>query len=213
MARAVAPLLRRAPVDLAAVIRHAAAAGEDCHARTALANEELVSNLRGLDADVESRLRALAAFVLPILMAGGAAALRHHRCAVEALGGNGVDFGVRRRGDSTWRQLPSQAPHGDPLPGVAAAVPLPAIGDSVVIDFCGLGGQADASALRRSLTDPRSGIVDPARIAGGAGVPVFNLAMLDVHGEAGLIGRGAYRPPVGLFAEHPHLTPREQPLE
>jgi hypothetical protein len=201
VARCVAPRVRHAPVDVADVIRRAVARGDECHARTAAANDELVSALHGLEPPIALRLRAIPAFVLPILMAGAAAALRHHRCTIEALGGNGVDFGFRRRGDSAWRQLPAEAPRGERWPGRETVVPLPAIGDSVLIDFCGLGAQADAPALRLALLDPSTGLVDPARIAGGAGVPLFNLAILDDAGEAGLIGRGIYTPQAELFGD------------
>jgi hypothetical protein len=181
------------------VIRRAVARGDDCHARTAAANEELVAGIDALDSDVAAVLRAIPAFVLPSLMAGAAAALRHHHSAIEAMGGNGIDFGVRRRGESEWRQLPAQAPQGERFPGHAAAVPLPAVGDSVLIDYCGLGGLAHAPELQRSLLHPNSGIVDSVRIASGAAVPMFNLAILDAAGAAGLIGRGVYSPPPALF--------------
>lgn len=117
------------------------------------------------------------------------------------MGGNGVDFGIRRRGHSHWRQLAAYAPRGDRFPAHAAAVPLPAIGDSVLVDFCGLGAQADTPALRSSLLDPRTGVIDPARIARGDGVPLFNLAILDAAGEAGLIGRGVYAPSRALYED------------
>jgi len=199
VSHSVSPRIRRAPVDLADVIRRAVVRGDECHSRTAAANDEVVSKLEGLEPLIASNLRAIPAFVLPILMAGAAAALRHHRCAIDGLGGNGIDFGIRRRGDALWRQLPAAAPRGEHLTGREAVVALPAIGDSVVIDFCGLGAQTDWSALGLALLDPHTGIVDPERVARGAGVPSFNLAMLDAAGDEGLIGRGVYEPPLALF--------------
>jgi hypothetical protein len=213
---AVAPLVRREPPAVDELIRIAVDAGEECHARTAAANEALVSALHGLGALHAASLRASPAFVLPVLMAAAAAALRTRRSAVEAIGGNGVDFGVRRRGSPGWRQLPAQAPRGVRLPGSETSVALGAIGDSAVIDFCGLGGQAlsaapqlaaewsdvlpaDALARRGQLIDPRTGLVDPDRITRGALAPLINLAIIDRDGQAGLIGRGVYAPPVGLF--------------
>jgi len=205
--RVVAPRLRREPLAIAALISTAIVAGEECHARTSAANEALVSTMAstrdGLTADHAAELRASPAFVLPILMAAAAAALRNCRSSLEAIGGNGVDFGVRQRGFQTWRQLPAQAPQGGRFAGAESVTALGAIGDSAVIDFCGLGGQAlgsDALARRGELIDPHSGIVDPERIARGAPGPLINLAILDRDGVAGLIGRGVYRPPTALFS-------------
>jgi hypothetical protein len=83
---------------------------------------------------------------------------------------------------------------------------LGAIGDSAVIDFCGLGAQAlstDALARREALIDPHSGIVDPERVVGTAVAPLINLAMLDHDATVGLIGRGVYSPSVSLFSKEP----------
>jgi hypothetical protein len=200
------------PVGLAEIIRGAVARGDDCHSRTAIANELLVSSVEGLEPGIAAALRAVPAFVLPLLMAGAAAALGHHRHPIAALGANGIDFGVRQRGESTWRQMAAAAPVEEPqrgprLPTASAAarlkrptlVPLPAIGDSVLIDYCGLGGQVDEPVLRRMLLDPLCGLIDPTRIAAGR-TPAFNLAILDSAGECGLIGRGVYHPPAELFA-------------
>jgi uncharacterized protein DUF1116 len=216
----LAPSLRREPLRLDELIRAAIAAGEECHAATGAANAAMISGLHGLDPQCAARLHACPAFVLPILMAGAGAALRTHRCGVEAIGGNGVDFGVRRRGAAAWSQMPAQPPRGVRFAGFDGALPLAAIGDSAVIDFCGLGGQAlpaapslaadwravlpdDALTRRHGLIDPSSGIVDPARIVRDAVPPLINLAVLDREGAAGLIGRGVYAPPVGLFAAAP----------
>lgn len=198
LARSVAPCVRRAPIALDTIIRQAVAAQDECHSRTGAANAALVSHIDGLDGAVAAALLAIPAFVLPVLMAGAAAALRHHHCAVEAIGGNGVEFGLRRRGESVWRQVPAHAPTG--ATAEPRAISLPAIGDSVVIDYCGLGGQVDAPELRKALLDPSSGIIDDARIVATGRSPAFNLAILDSAGERGLIGRGTYYPPAALFA-------------
>jgi hypothetical protein len=208
IASTVAPMVRREPLAIDEIINLAVAAGEDCHARTGAANEAMVSRLSGIDGELAAGLRANPAFVLPILMAAAAAALRSHRCAIEAIGGNGIDFGVRRRGDRAWHQTPAEAPQGSRFAGLDAIVPLAAIGDSGVIDFCGLGGQslsagslpADVFTRRQAVIDPRTGIVDPELIVRSASAPLINLAILDRDGIAGLIGRGFYSPPVGLFA-------------
>ena len=212
----VAPIVRRAPLAIDEVIGTAVAGGDECHARTAAANEALVSRLHGLDPDCATRLRANPAFVLPVLMAAGAAALRAGRSDIVAIGGNGIDFGLRRRDTPEWRQLPAEAPRGIRFAGHEGTEPLPAIGDSALIDYCGLGGQAlaeapqlsaewsaalpaDALTRRQKLINPSNGIVDPGRIVRAALSPLINLAILDREGRAGLIGRGFYSPPVALF--------------
>jgi Protein of unknown function (DUF1116) len=214
---AVVPTLHREPLAVDEVVRLAVAAGEECHSLLAAANEAMVSRLTGIDIGVAARLRENSAFVLTLLMAAAAASLRVHRCDLAAIGGNGVDFGVRYAGEATWRQVPAEAPRGTRLAGMEAVLPLGAIGDSAVIDFCGLGGQAlaqsptlakewrgllpaDAFTRRQGLVDPESGIVDPRRIAGAARAPLINLAILDRDGMAGLIGRGFYCPPEDLFS-------------
>ena len=212
----VLPLLLREPTAIDAVIRIAVAAGDDCHARTGAANEALISSLRGLGAATARVLRANPGFVLAIFMAAGMAALRTHGCAVEAIGGNGIDFGVRYRGHAGWRCVPSEAPRGTRMAGLESQMPLGAIGDSVLIDFCGLGGQAlaaapllaadwaaslppDALSRRAALIDPRTGLVDPGRIVAAHAAPLINLAVIGSDAGAGLIGRGCYIPPLSLF--------------
>jgi hypothetical protein len=214
--RRVAPQVRREPPAIDALIRIAIAAGDECHARTGAANEALISHLSGLDAADAGRLRTMPAFVLPILMAAAAAAMRSRSAAVEAIGGNGVDFGVRHRAEAHWRHVPADAPRGVHFQSGEASTPLAAIGDSAVVDFCGLGGQAlgaapllaaewqallpqDALSRRQAIIDPQSGIVDAARVARSAQAPLINLAILD-RGGAGLIGRGFYIPPLSVLA-------------
>jgi hypothetical protein len=213
---AIAAGVRREPLAIDELIRSAVAAGDECHARTAAATQALVSRLCSLTADAAARLRGNPAFVLTVFMAAAAAALATHDCVIEAIGGNGVDFGVRRRGEPRWRYVPAEAPQGPRLTGLETAVPLGAIGDSAVVDFCGLGGQAlpaapllaaewgewlpaDALARREALIDPQNGIVDPARIVRAGVAPLINLAIIDRAGALGLIGRGFYAPPVDLF--------------
>jgi hypothetical protein len=217
--RSVAPRVRREPVAIDALIRFAIAAGEECHARTGAANEALVCHLAA-DAGC---LRANPAFVLPILMAAAAAAMRSRRCSIEAIGGNGVDFGVRHRGESQWRRARAAAPRGVLFDSMKGLTPLAAIGDSAVVDYCGLGGQAlcaapllsaewhdllpaDAVSRRHTIIDPQTGIVDAARVARSLRAPLINLAILDQDGTAGLIGRGFYSPPLELFTT-PGVTP------
>jgi len=213
----IAPIVRRDPIAVEELIRIGIAAQEECHARTVAANSALIERLRGLEPESAATLRLNPGFVLPVLMAAAAASLRASGCAIAAIGGNGVDFGIRRRAQRSWQQIPAEAPRGPRFAGQDARVALGAIGDSAVIDFCGLGGQAlaaapglagewaawlpaDALLRRATLIDPRSGIVDAESVERAALSPLINLAVLDSAGVAGLIGRGFYCPPVSLFA-------------
>jgi len=217
VAGVVAPVVRRRPLAMDGVIRAAVAAGDECHARTAAAHAALLSRLHGVDDAAAASLRENPAFVLTLLMAAAAAALRSHRCDIEAIGGNGIDFGIRRHGETIWRQVPAEAPKGLRLGGFETRAALPAIGDSAVIDYCGLGGQAlsaapllradwngmlptDALSRRQDLIDPQSGIVDAVRVVNGRVAPLINLAIIDRDGSAGLLGRGFYSPPIELFS-------------
>ena len=150
-------------------------------------------------------------------MAACAAALGSADQDIEAIGGNGVDFGIRRRGSRDWRQLPAEAPRGPRFAGCESFSALPAIGDSALIDYCrGLGAQALRAAPRlcaewsaflppgaladaRRLIDPGSGLIDPQRIAKYAAAPLVNLAILDRDGRRGLLGRGFYAVDAALF--------------
>ncbi|MFN6998277.1 MAG: hypothetical protein ACK4PH_29165, partial [Aquincola tertiaricarbonis] len=119
-------------------------------------------------------------------------------------------------GEAHWRSVPAAPPRGTRLPGHAATAALGAIGDSAVLDFCGLGGQALAAApalcaewqgllpadlptRRAAVVDAASGLVDAACIVAHGLPPLVNLAILDELGNAGLIGRGWYAPDPALF--------------
>jgi hypothetical protein len=199
----VAPWLKRAPLPLAEPIRRGIARGDDGHARTAMITAEIVAALPMADARLADTLRSMSAFALPLLMAAASAALEEHGAGVTALGANGVEFGLRR-GDSGWQSISSAPPRGGRLPGCAAVDPLPAIGDSVLVDYCGLGALIDAPAVRAALIDPRCGIVDTQRIMASGEAPLFNLGVLDAAGALGLIGRGTYRPDPALFRQRPN---------
>ncbi len=210
--------LRAAPLDLAAVIGAGLRGGDECHARTAAAAVALNAALGAFDARAAAALAGNPAFVLSLVMAAASAALAHHAAGVAAIGGNGLDFGLRRRGESRWRQLPARPPVGSRIAGEELTVPLGAIGDSAVIDCCGLGGQAlaiapqlaaewrdflpaDALSRRSLITAADSGIVDAAAVVALGRGPLVNLAILDAAGAAGLIGRGIYEAPPALFAD------------
>ena len=168
-----------------------------------------------LDGDVIGHVARNPGFVLPILMATACWHLRRQTDGIAAVGGNGASFGVRLHGTRAWHTVAATPPVGTRLAGREAVDPLGAIGDSAVIDFCGLGGQAlayapqlleewrtwlptDALDRRAQLVDDTTGIVSLTRMRAKGLAPIVNLAILDRDGEAGLIGRGSYMPSLAL---------------
>lgn len=219
--RVLAPLLRAHPVRLDTLIERALAGGDECHGRTALANETLVVSIDGLSSTDAVLPASNANFVLPVLMAAAGWLLAGGegepvRGRIAGAGGNGVRFGLRVHGRDGWTSVPAQPPVGGRLPGREDATALGAIGDSAVIDFCGLGGQAmhlapalaaewaewmigDPLTRRKAVVDPGSGCVDLARLIASGTVPQVNLAILDRDGTCGLLGRGFSLPERALF--------------
>lgn len=214
----LAPLLRAQPVALSPIVVQALAQGDECHARTGAANAALVEAIASLAADDRAAMQANPGFVLTILMAAACWRLRRATHGLAAVGGNGIDFGLRMHGASRWQRCSATPPMGTRMPGHADSEALGAIGDSAVIDFCGLGGQALAAApalqdewrhvlpgalaaQRAAVVDPVTGTVDVARAAASGVSPLVDLAILDLQGARGLIGRGVYQPEMALFAE------------
>jgi hypothetical protein len=207
--------VRDAPVDMAVVIAQALAQGDECHGRTGAANNALLAAMPSLDAEVRKLIAANAGFVLPVMMAAACWALRARGAPIAMAGGNGLAFGIRSPGESAWRTVPATPPVGTRFAANPGAQVLGAIGDSAVLDFCGLGGQAlgcapalaqewetilPQGALRREqIVDDASGGVDPERVLTARRAPIVHLAMLDKAGAAGLLGRGFYIPPIELF--------------
>ena len=204
------PGLRRRPVAIAPVVGRALEAGDECHARTGVDNDALLAAMQWLPRSDLAVIAASPGFVLPVLMAAALWCLGGQAHGIAAVGGNGLRFGWRLHGHADWVSVPATPPVGLRLPGHAQTVALGAIGDSAVIDFCGLGGQAIALSpslrddwravlppglehLRSAVIDPASGLVDPARLRPGGPMPLVNLAILDLDGASGLIGRGVYR--------------------
>ena len=213
----LAPLLRARPLAMAPIIARALAEGDECHACTGAANAALIDALFGLSTEDRAMLQSSPGFVLTLLMAAACWRLRRADRGVAAVGGNGVDFGVRLHGQGGWHRSPAAAPAGTRMPGHTETDALGAIGDSAVIDFCGLGGQAlavapalreeweqvlpEAFAMRRdAVIDPATGLVDAARVAASGLAPLVDLAILDRQGAHGLIGRGVFAPEAALFA-------------
>ncbi|MET1113675.1 MAG: DUF1116 domain-containing protein [Comamonas sp.] len=212
----LAPLLRASPLPLRPVVEQALKDGDECHARTGAAHQALLARLPQLSPQEQAQLAASPGFVLTILMAAAAWRLRADDAPIAAVGGNGQTFGLRLRGARDWRVLPAAPPLGTRFPGHEHTPALGAIGDSAVLDFCGLGGQAlaaapalceewratlprDAATRRAQVTDPATGLVDPARVRRSGLAPLVNLAILGADGAAQLMGRGWYAPDTALF--------------
>jgi hypothetical protein len=148
---------------------------------------------------------------------------------VVALAGNGVDVGIQLAGRPTqWYTAPAAPPAG---PAINPAIdhPVAALtGDSGVIDIAGFGAQAlvvapePAAAFSAwlppgwqheqarlyagshpSFTDLHCGL-DAAQVALYRTAPLAAIAMIGADGRAGLLGRGLFAAPAGLFATAVH---------
>lgn len=97
-----------------------------------------------------------------------------------AAGGNGVEYGVKEAGSSTWRTAPSPMIVGPFLaPGAKKENQLPWIGDSSVVECRGWGGQI--RPINPDFEEP--GAVTPGLVINGG--------MMDVNG--GWMGAGSTR--------------------
>ncbi|MEH2511043.1 hypothetical protein V1291_002397 [Nitrobacteraceae bacterium AZCC 1564] len=210
------PVLERLP-PIEQLTAAALERGDECHAITAAGNKLFVESLGDIPESLRSDLLGNAGFVLGIWMAWAGWKLKRSGSIIEAVGGNGVDFGWRPRGSRTWRTVPAPAPSGSIFKKDRAEFGLGAIGDSAVIDICGLGGQSlrfapglidewqhvlpdDVRTRHERITDAQSGIVDVARVTESETGPIVNLAIVDRDGGGFPIGRGAYVVPPELFA-------------
>lgn len=216
VAEALNPLLAAHPIDPFALMRAALEDGDDCHARTLAGNERFLAALPGLPDALVADIRGNAGFVLCLWMAWAACKLRADGGDLAAIGGNGIQFGIRLRGEDRWRTVDAPPPVGVYFQPDQASHSLGAIGDSAVVDACGFGGQAlrhapslleewaavlpaDAATRPTTIIHPETGVIDLARITSSATPPIINLAILHRNGAGTPIGRGHYCPPVALF--------------
>ena len=203
------------------LLAKALAGGDDLHGHVASTQSALL-DLFGdeISSDARSYMSEANQFVLNVIMATaavmlGAGAGIEDSHLVVAAGGNGVDFGYKVAGaPDTWITLPATGPQGPKFPGKEDAAPLPAIGDSAVIDALGFG----AACLRfcPTLAEALESHIDPAFLTpaahdafvgphpalGEASVKVgldltrprsalgIMLGMLEAGGTGGIIGRG-----------------------
>ena len=218
--------LARDPLPLQPIIKAGLLDGDECHAVTLATHRHFLNALPAL----ESLLAGKPWFVLPILMAASAVALGRVGTLCAA-GGNGVAFGWRSTltldtpARNRWLTVPASAPEGQLFSDNDASRVLPAIGDSAVIDFAGLGAQAlafspemqevwksflsdRAPGLRHDLISPDTGLVCVSQISRNNKSPSIHLAMVDAHGCGKILGRGAYTPEPGLFAVKPNTGDR-----
>lgn len=221
------------PVDLFPMLSRSLAAGDDGHNRT-MAGSALCAALlldgddSPLGTEAKPFITGALAFSLNLWMAAAALALRAAQSVPGAdtitnAGGNGVDFGFQVASEPrVWRTLAGSAPRG-PVPEKFRGLRvLGAIGDSAVVDFFGLGGQAlrHAPATLEALGDfAPVGILDrpgqlmpvahphlPIRtgvsatsIVNAGVVPAVLLGMIEATGLEGRIAGGAYEPPLDAF--------------
>lgn len=205
------PALRQHPIAVESLINYALKGGEECHALTARANHALATQFNLLHARDRHVILSNPGFVLPLLMAACALHLQE-KGQIVAVGGNGQNFGYRLRGAEGWRVTPASPPQGTRFSAHEKAIALGAIGDSAVIDFCGLGAQAlafsptlaqdwqaflppDLHKHRSQVLDSYSGTVNLDSLMSKDFSPMVNLAILDQAAEIGLIGRGVFRLP------------------
>jgi hypothetical protein len=216
------PLLAESPVSLAPVIEKALAEGNECHSLTDRANAALLEQLQGLSDQYRTLLENSPGFVLPVLMGACGWLLRfgpsseQTRHGVFAAGGNGVHFGLRLRGQTRWTTIPAQPPKGKRFIPQENRPILGAIGDSAVIDFCGLGGQAlecaptvvsdwqtllpdDWKSRSHAILDPDTGVVCLSRVLDQQKAPIINLALVGADAMGGILGKGFYQPDLSVF--------------
>ncbi|MEO1104153.1 MAG: DUF1116 domain-containing protein, partial [Pseudomonadota bacterium] len=193
--------------------------GDDLHSRLNAAQAALLAAIRpGISAATEAYLGRAGQFVLNVLMAASALMMKAGDGVagsrmVVAAGGNGRDFGWKEAGSSGWVVRPATRPEGPRLPGREGTTPLPAIGDSAVIDALGFG----AACLRFApqVAAALGNSIDPAYATEAAHAPFLGhhpelpaglrlgldlsrprtclgvvLGMVEESGRLGLIGRG-----------------------
>lgn len=214
-AHALNPRLANLP-DIESIMRRALRDGDDCHAITRAGNELFLEFLGEMPAGVAADIRANPGFVLGVWMAWAAWKLHVSANEIASIGGNGVEFGLRRRGETHWMTAPCGPPTGPRFNPQQSAPALGAIGDSALVDICGFGGQAlshaptlaaewahllppGAQSRASAIVHPELGTVDPDAVRATGVTPIINLAILDERGSAAPIGRGFYIVPPTLF--------------
>jgi hypothetical protein len=186
--------------------------GDDCHAVTAATHTAFLNALR----QPPESLLTHYGFVLPIIMAASAVALRRAG-TIRAIGCNGVNIGWQSASEPIWHQQEAAIPVGETFSTETTSV-LRAIGDSAVIDFAGLGAQALAwspqmsriwqdylphmtAHKRARLIDPKTGLVCIRPVVLHGTAPRIHLAMVDACGAGNILGRGVVEVDPDLFSD------------
>lgn len=209
-----------APVPMLPLFARALGEGDELHGRVDAAQAQLRAAFGAALAPAAADYLASAnQFVLNVVMASCALTMAAgagvpDSALVVACGGNGRDFGWKlARDPQRWIVHPATRPVGGRLTGHEAARPLPAIGDSAVVDGVGFG----AACLRfaPALGEGLRPHVDPAFYTEAAHDPFVGphpelpqgvrvgldltrsrrclgimLGMVGEQGSEGLIGRG-----------------------
>ena len=224
----------REPLPLYPILYRSLLEGDDGHALTFVGSKLLTDALRSrsreaISVRIDEFLRVSSTFALNVWMALAASCLARAEhvsgsTVVTRVGANGVRFGIQlAKRPGHWVTIPAPHPVGLLDGAHQHRVVARALGDSAVVDFFGLGGQAiDGSSptylgLRNFLpTDMvqrrerllcaklpglggRRAIVDARNAVSLQQGPMVLLGMLDEEGHAGRIGAGAVDVPVLLF--------------
>lgn len=221
------------PIGLWGLLGQSLSQGDDGHNRT-MAGSALCAKVLLKSDDSEFRPQAeefitgASAFALNLWMAAAALSLMAAAGigtsdVIIRVGGNGREFGFQTADrPAHWHTFAATAPRG-PVPDQFKGIPvLGAIGDSAVLDFFGLGGQAlqYAPATLQALGDFAPGNVlgrpthvmermhaclpirtgtSATRIALAGVAPVVLLGMIEGRGLEGRIAGGAYEPSIDAF--------------
>jgi hypothetical protein len=223
VAPALDRIIRDDPIPLAFIAVDALKQGDELHGQVAASSAAILKIIeQRLAADPAlPDVSAANQFFLNVWMAACALMMKAGAGIpgsrlVCAAGGNGRALGLKLAGEpDRWITRPAATPRGPRIsPALAEVPPLPAVGDSAVIDACGFGAQAlgFSPALRDAFGDAvppgvaeapvnllcaESPIFGDLRIRVGLDIDrvgrspfCANLAMVDRDGERGLIGRG-----------------------
>lgn len=220
-------------IDLLASADAGLMRGDDLHANNTHASmllaqqlERFVDNSHGHD--VKTFLRNAPPFFLNLWMAACSCMLSAARglsdCGiVTAAGGNGYEFGIQtaQTGSQWWV---TRATPPVPIAPVVEGTPLPAIGDSAIVDLAGFGAMAHTTAAPRDvpfatlwphlkdlpsrllgavhvgmpLTLPRFA-TSVRQIQAQSCAPVIALGILDAQGQRGRLGGGFFTSPQIVF--------------
>ena len=212
--------------------------GDDCHGRTQASTSRLLEQLRNRLTGIAHARQAIdyientPPFFLNLWMAAvktimEAAKNLEGGSIITAMGGNGIEFGIKIAGlPGRWFTVPAAAPDAVYNSGVTSKNALGAIGDSALVDAFGLGAMAlkfapaqrqlfgpviphDALTLpEQLLARSHSGFVwnevmfglTATRVLETNSSLIISLGVIDIEGKQGRIGGGIYRPPVQLFS-------------